>query len=443
VAARIQEKKYLSANGLLKEVFRWFRQVKDPESGKGSRSGNIPLVDCLMSGLALFGLKCPSLLQFDKDRNEPVIKANLKSLYGVENAPCDTYLRERLDVIDPKHIRGAFKSIFSKLQRSKALEAYQFLDGHYLLLSDGTGFFSSKQIHCQNCCTKKHRDGTVTYHHMMLGSAIVHPDRKEVIPLCPEPIMNHDGSKKNDCERNASKRFLVDLRREHPHLPLILVEDALASNAPHLRLCQELDIRFIAVVKPEGNKSLFQWLEGVKFKEKEVFDGNENCINQMRFYNGVPLNDADPDLEVNFVEYWEYDSEGKQTYHNTWVTDIRVTTQNVFDIVRGGRARWKIENETFNTLKNQGYHFEHNYGHGKQNLSTVFAMLMMLAFLIDQAQQLSCGLFQCAWKKMGSKKALWERLRAAFHMFYIDSWTSLYEGIIYGLTGNQYIPDTS
>ena len=83
--------------------------------------------------------------------------------------------------------------------------------------------------------------------------------------------------------------------------------------------------------------------------------------------------------------------------------------------MRGGRARWKIENETFNTLKNQGYNFEHNYGHGEQNLSVVFAMLMMLAFLVDQTQQLCCALFQAVWAKLGSKRLLWERMRALFY----------------------------
>ena len=110
---------------------------------------------------------------------------------------------------------------------------------------------------------------------------------------------------------------------------------------------------------------------------------------------------------------------------------------------RGGRARWKIENETFNTLKNQGYNFEHNYGHGNNNLSTVFAMLMMLAFLIDQIQQRCCGLFQAALKKAGSKKSFWEKVRAAFFMFTIDSWKSLFEGLTCGLTGNHFTPDTS
>jgi len=196
MVARIEEKKHLSAKGLLTQIRKSFSKIKDPEKGKGSRSPNFSLVDCLMSGLAIFSLKFPSLLQFDQQRNKEIIQHNLNSLYQVQRAPCETYLRERLDNIDPREIRGAFTQVFSILQRGKSLENFQFIEGHYLLLCDGTGFFSSKNVYCQNCCEKNHRDGTITYSHMMLGSVIAHPDHKDVIPLCPEPIMKTDGEKK-------------------------------------------------------------------------------------------------------------------------------------------------------------------------------------------------------------------------------------------------------
>ena len=102
-------------------------------------------------------------------------------------------------------------------------------------------------------------------------------------------------------------------------------------------------------------------------------------------------------------------------------------------LMRAGRARWKIENETFNTLKNQGYHFEHNYGLGKKNLSLNFAMLMMLAFLVDQTQQLSCKLFRAVWEKEGSKRALWENMRALFNQFLFSSMQMLFEAMLYGI----------
>ena len=135
-------------------------------------------------------------------------------------------------------------------------------------------------------------------------------------------------------------------------------------------------------------------------------------------------------MRVNFIEYWEMSATKVQ--HLSWVTDLRVSKRNVFHLMRGGRARWKIENETFNTLKNQGYNFEHNYGHGEQHLSVVFAMLMMLAFLVDQTQQLCCALFQAVWAKLGSKRLLWERMRALFYDYALTSMRQLFEALLYG-----------
>ena len=104
------------------------------------------------------------------------------------------------------------------------------------------------------------RNGQTGYSHQMLGAALVHPDRKEVIPLCPEPIINQDGDTKNDCERNASRRWRKRFRQEHPHLPVIVVEDGLAANAPHLRDLREAHVHYIIGVKPGDHAFLFQHL---------------------------------------------------------------------------------------------------------------------------------------------------------------------------------------
>lgn len=426
--ARRSEKKHLSQPGLLKQVREVFLEI--PGGCQHTRKGqaDISISDCLMSGLAIFSLKYSSLLQFDQDSQEGgCIHHNLQTLYQIQDVPCDTYMRERLDVIDPNALRPAFTKLFSVLQRGKELEEYLFYEDYYLLSGDGTGYFSSKCIHCKDCCKKEHQDGSVTYYHQMMSAAIVHPNHSTVIPLCPEPIIKTDGTTKNDCERNASERLYKHIRREHPHLPLIVTEDALGSNGPHIRLLQELNMRYIIVVKPEGNKYIFEFLKGVERKELLYCDNNFKY--KIQFINGIPLNESHPDLKVNFIEVWVYDSEGNQQYHNTWITDIPVTIANAYHLFKGGRAKWKIENETFNTLKNQGYHFEHNYGHGKQHLSTIFALLMMLAFFIDQILQSCCGLFQMAWEKMVSKIRLWGKLRAYFTTMFIDSWENLWRAI--------------
>jgi hypothetical protein len=419
-------RKHLSADALLNRLRSGFGAITDHRPG----TPKIPLPDALMSAFAMFSLKSPSLLAFDDERKE----GNLQQVYGIGQVPCDTRMREILDPVDPESLRPLFKSVFGALQRGKALEEMVFVDGHYLLALDGTSYFSSQEIHCESCLERHHRNGTVTYSHQMLGAALLHPDRREVIPLMPEPIIKQDGTEKNDCERNAAKRFLSKLRQDHPHLKLIVTEDSLSSNAPHIRTLIDHDCHYILGVKEGDHAFLFEKVAQaeraarVTYYERE--DRQHGLHHRFRFTSDLPLNEANPDIRVNFLECWEWD--GDQMQHFSWVTDLRVTKGTVFQIMRGGRARWGIENETFNTLKNQGYQFEHNFGHGYQHLSVVFALLMMLAFLVDQVQQLCCPLFQAVWAKMGSKRRLWERMRALFYDYALESMQHLFEALFYG-----------
>jgi hypothetical protein len=419
-------RKYLSADALFHLVRSGFATIPYPRR----EDVDISLTDALMSAFAMFSLKSPSLLAFDKERTE----GNLATIYGMARVPCDTSMREILDPVSPKVLRPVFKSLFRQLQRGKALEPMVFLDGHYLLALDGTEYFSSKTIHCASCLQKVHRNGAITYVHQLLGAAIIHPDRREVIPLMPEPIVRPDGTAKNDCERNAAKRFVAKLRQDHPHLKFIITEDSLSANAPHIETLHRHGLHYILGVKEGDHAYLFQQVQAVEHDRRvtvyERHDRAAGVLHRFRFVNDLPLNASHVDMQVNFIEYWEISDTKVQ--HFSWVTDLHVSTRNVFHLMRGGRARWKIENETFNTLKNQGYHFEHTYGHGTQNLSVVFAVLMMLAFLVDQAQQLCCALFQAVWAKLGSKRLLWERMRALFYTYAFASMRQLFEALWYG-----------
>ena len=420
-------RKHLSADALFGLVRNGFAHIPD---GRLSET-DISLADALMAAFAMFSLKTPSLLAFDKERTE----GNLHTIYGMERVPCDTYMREILDPVSPKVLRPLFTSVFRPLQRGKALEPMVFLDGHYLLALDGTEYFSSKTIHCASCLHKVHRNGVITYFHQMLGAAIIHPDLREVIPLMPEPIVKHDGTAKNDCERNAAKRFIAKLRKDHPHLKFIVTEDSLSSNAPHIETLHAHGLHYILGVKDGDHSYLFQQVQAAEHAGRVTYyerhDRAAGVVHRFRFVNDMPLNAAHTDVRVNFIEYWERGRD--KVLHFSWVTDLRVSKRNVFHLMRGGRARWKIENETFNTLKNQGYNFAHNYGHGEQHLSVMFATLMMLAFLVDQTQQLCCALFQAVWAKLGSKRLLWERMRALFYAYRLESMQELFEALWYGI----------
>ena len=163
---------------------------------------------------------------------------------------------------------------------------------------------------------------------------------------------------------------------------------------------------------------------------------------RVRYLNGVPLNETHFELEVNFLEYWERRPDGRER-HFAWVTDLLIDDTKVMALMRAGRARWRIENETFNTLKNHGYHFEHNFGHGNKHLATVFAYLMMLALLIDQVQQRGCALCRKARAKAERPRYFWEKLRGLFLSYEFADWAMLYGAIAFGYRAELVVYDTS
>jgi hypothetical protein len=279
----------------------------------------------------------------------------------------------------------------------------------------------------------------------MLAGSLVHPECKEVFPFCPEPIYNQDGKTKNDCEQNAFKRFIEDFRNEHPKLDVVLLLDALYATEPPLRLLFEKDCSFIVSVKETNGTVYMQVNEGeedgsTKHHEYSYETGEKvlkTVHHKYRYRENVRLTQKMSSPKVNFVEFWETISwEGKrgkevQKRHFAWITDLDVNKESIIQIMKGGRTRWKIENETFNTLKNQGYNLEHNYGHGKKNLSVNFIMMMFIAFLIDQIQLGSCQKFKEVLKKKERLSYLWKKFVSQLEELTFESWDEFY-GLIVG-----------
>lgn len=427
----IKVRRHLNADALFAGIHQGFSKIQDHRPGTVQHT----LADTLMSAFAMFSLKDPSLLAFDERRiTQP---HNLKTLYLMKTIPCDTSMREILDGAAPLDIRPLFKVPFNALQRGKALEQMVFMQDCYLLNLDGTGYFSSNTLHSDACLQKVNsKTGEVSYSLHAVGAALVHPDKREVIPLCPEIIRRQDGSDKMDCERNAIRRWLEAFRREHPHLKVIVNEDALASNGPHIDDLEKYNCHYILGVKQGDHKFLFDHVDKAVEQGKvvEVAMADEikpNIRHYFRIVYDAPLNKSRQDRRVTLIEYWQENTKTGKVLRFSWITDLDITPENVFLFMRGARARWKIENETFNTLKNQGYNFGHNYGLGKKHLSEVFVLLMMLAFLVDQVLQLCCPLFRATWEKCKSKRALWEYIRGKFHHFHIETMEDLYRSILY------------
>lgn len=423
--------KDLSIPGLLSLIRNYFATLPDARK----KGVTISQVDVIMSAFAMFHLKYSSLLKFDEERTTQRIKHNLNTLYGVKESPCDTYMREVIDPLDPIKFKFPFSLIIHKVEKNGFLKDYKYLDDYYIVSIDATGLYSSKKVCCPDCCIKNHSNGEIEYYHQMLIAVIVHPDKKTVFPVAPQAIIKEINAAKNDCELNATKRLLTDIKKDYPKFKFLAVLDSLASKAPHINLLKSLGYSYIIGVKEGDHQYLFNQVQehicAGTDNELEYYDAELKRTRGFRFINDLSLNKSNEDLLVNFLEYWEINETGKEVIYFTWVTDIFLKKENVFAIMRAGRARWKIENETFNTMKNLDYNLEHNYGHGKHHLSTLFPMLMMLAFLIDQVQECCCPLFQEAKNTFTTKVYLWGKMLSLFLEFLIEDWESFYLSIIY------------
>lgn len=409
--------------------------VNIPDSVK--RSARISLSDCLMSGVAMFSLKYPSLLQFDNDcRQDSMLQHNLKALFGVNHTPSDTYFRERLDAVEPHELQCSIDNIINSLKENKTIAKckYNFesddKNNNYLVSIDATGNFSSHEVHCESCCVKHHKDGTVTYYHQTLAAVMVHPEHGTVFPLVIEPITKRDGATKNDSEHSAAKRLLVNLRNSHPDLNITIVMDGLYADGVIISLLKKLKFSFIITAIEADLPYLF---DEYNISMKKEFATKYPSAPELQyiFSEGMSLNYTHHEIKVNVLECTEIKKNKKTMF--CWITNLNLTNKTVQKVARAGRSRWRIENETFNTLKNQGYNFEHNFGHGIKNLNSVLTYLMFIAFLIDQTLQFCCEFFMKALNKCKSKTRLWKKMYAKFSSYFVDSWDQLYLVIIQGL----------
>ena len=256
---------------------------------------------------------------------------------------------------------------------------------------------------------------------------------KQVINLAPEFIKKQDGKTKQDCENAAVKRWLSKNMVEREKNQITLLGDDLYSRQSICELALEQGYNFIFVAKSSSHKTLSEWLEfsdkngEMRIGEITKYEKGQRRIYRYRYVNNVLLREAEPSLMVNWYEVEIFNpAKNKVIYQNSFITNHELSESNIFSMIKSGRTRWKVENETFNTLKNQGYHFEHNFGHGYNHLSNVMALLMLIAFSIDQIIQAADKTFQQIEKKIRTKKRLWQDMVALFRTHYLFSFYDLF-----------------
>jgi len=429
-------KKHLRFDSLRKALSNHLENIEDHrQQGRCEYS----LHDAAMSAFACMYFQDPTLSEFQRRVEETKHKNNLKNIFGVNNIPKASQLRDILDAIGSENFSPIFSDLLTRLQRGKQLEEYQVLPGLYSCAIDGVYHHSSEKVHCEKCLTKTHKNGSVTYSHGVLQGAIMHPDKRQVLPVMPEAIANYDGKEKQDCEINAAKRFVKKLKKDHPRLGFIIVGDGLFSKAPMINAVVSQGMHFLFVAKPNDHKHMMEWLSEFSSLPERIFADEKGRQHRYVYKNDVPLNGRKEAPHVNYIYYELTNEKGKVTFKNSWVTDIEINDSNVVQLAKSGRSRWKIENECFNTLKNQGYCLEHNFGHGKENLSHNMYLLTLLAFYFHQVFELSDPAYQLCRKTFVSKTMLWNEFRVVIRYFIFDSWDDVMLKLMSGLGGIPFL----
>lgn len=406
------------------------------ETFPDKRHGNnavYAMSDIALAAFSAFFMQSPSFLAHQRQLEEGHGRSNCQTLFGLDRIPTDNHIRAMLDPVDPALLRPVFAAVLDQLESAGGIEAFRRPDGYMPIALDGTEYFCSNKIHCPRCSQRKRSSGKTEYFHAMLGATLVAPAHRHVVPLPPEFIAPQDGAEKQDCESRAARRWLATHGPGLAQLRPVYLGDDLFSNQPICEAVLATGGNFIFVCKPASHPLIQEYLAGVALPVHtiRVKQGRTYATHRFRWMNKVPLRDGKDALHVNWCEIQICNAQGKLTYQNSFITNLPVGRGTVIERVACGRARWKVENETFNTLKTAGYHLEHNFGHGKQNLAAVLVMLNLLAFAFHTICDKGEPLWQAARTKAGSRAAFFGRMAAITSFLVFPTWTELIQTLAF------------
>lgn len=413
-----------------------------PDKRKPGNNTRYQVEDAVMAAFSVFFTQSPSFLDHQRLMKSNKGKDNAESLFSIETIPSDNQIRNLLDPVPATTIFMAFQKVYQWLDKKGILERFLYLDGEILVALDGTEYFSSKKINCPHCNCRNHRNGTTTYFHGCVTPIIVSPNQKQVINLSPEFIKKQDGHQKQDCENAAVKRWLNNNHQNKYGYPVTLLGDDLYSRQPVCELALKQGYNFIFVCLETSHKTLHEWLEflersgEVSTVEKKQWDGRKNLIYRYRYASRLPLRDDDSSIEVNWCEITVINEKTQKTiYQNNWITNHKITENNVEEIVKAGRSRWKVENEGNNVLKNHGYNLEHNFGHGENHLCEFLLSLNLLSFLFHTVLDLVNYTYQKIRDLLVTRTSFFNDIRTLLKFLWFKDWSDLFSFIF-----REYVP---
>ncbi len=425
----------------LSKLIEALRQVcgQFPDERRG-QNNIYEVQDAGMSAFSVFFTQSPSFLAYQRDMQLSKGRSNAERLFDLHQLPSDNQIRNLLDPVDPVYLHPFYRHTFLELEQAGLLAGYRSFANQLLIAIDGTEYFSSKKIHCENCSHRVLNNGETRYFHSALTPVIVQPGNEQVLVLEPEFIVPQDGQEKQDCEIQAAKRWMAQYGVFYAQRGVTILGDDLFSRQPFCGVLHDTHLHFILVCKPDSHPELYQTVDFLAAnavlgsKVVRHWTGKYAEIHTYRFADQLPLNGEPEARKVNWCELTiTREDTGAVLYKNAWITDFAISDTTVEAIVRDGRARWKVENENNNVLKTKGYHLEHNFGHGSQHLATLLLSLNLIAFLLHTILDRVDEQYRAIRQKLGTRRTFFQDLEALLRYFPFDTWEAVLAFMFHGL----------
>ena len=405
------------------------------------------MADIALSAFSVFFTQCPSFLSFQQAMEQSRGRNNARSLFQIQRIPSDNHIRQSLDPVEPSHLFGFFDELHQAFEETGVLEAMRAVGHTRLIAIDATWYFSSssQNIHCPNCSSLRHAEGQITHFHSAITPVIVSPGHAQVVPLRPEFITPQDGQVKQDCEITAAKRWLAAHAPRYSTGNDTLLGDDLYAHQPFCRQVLLHNFHFFFTCKPTSHPYLSQWVQALEeghglhsLKARAKGKANRWEHHHYQWATGVPLTEGADALKVNWCQLTLTDADGAVLYRNSFITDWAISADNVAGLVAAGRARWKIENENNNVLKNRGYHLEHNFGHGKKHLASLLVTMNLLAFGLHTLLELADENYRLIRATLGARRRFFQHLQALTTYLHFETWERLMTFMMQGLEIGPY-----
>ncbi|VGO18346.1 hypothetical protein [Pontiella sulfatireligans] len=276
---------------IIDELRRTLALLPDKRTGSNTQYS---MQDAGLAAFSVFFMQSPSFLAAQRAMQESKGRSNAGTLFKTGAIPTDNHVRSLLDPVEPKALFPVYDRIHAAMRaQGGVLDGFRCVGGTQLIALDGTWYHSSSKVHCKNCSTRQHKNGSITYHH----SAIT-PGRSQAIALRPEFIVPQDGAEKQDCEINAAKRWLAANGAFYHTGNDTLLGDDLYSRQPFCRKVRLHNYHFIFVCKPDSHKHLYEWVDelepgaGLHTLTRRAKNKGKWETHTVRYANDVPLVDG-------------------------------------------------------------------------------------------------------------------------------------------------------